>query len=153
MKIWIDADGCPRDVKEVVLKASERRKVAVVLVANRDLKIPSSPLVTKLVVAHGVDVADERIVELVAAEDLVITGDVPLAAAVVAKGAVALGPRGELYTEENVRERLSVRDMMQELRSTGVLHGGPRGYSDVDKRRFADAFDRTLTQRLRAQPR
>src|SRR5262245_61631381 len=132
MKIWIDADGCPREVKDVVLRASERRKVAVVLVANRDLKVPPSPLVTKMVVSRGVDVADERIVELVAAADLVITADIPLAAAVVAKGAVALNPRGEIYTEANVRERLSVRDAMQEMRTMGVLQGGPAGFSDAD---------------------
>ena len=122
MKIWIDADACPRVIKEIVFRASERLDLHVVLVANKSLSKHDTRLVESIVVADGFDVADDYIAEHAAAEDLVITADIPLAARVVANGGVALDPRGELYTEENVGERLSMRDMMMELRAGGLVH-------------------------------
>ena len=130
-KIWIDADGCPWDVKEIVSRAAQRRQLSVVVVANRDMKVPASPYITKLVVPRGLDMADNKIVEEVQPADLVITADIPLAALVVGKGATALDPRGELYTEANVRERLSIRDAMHELRAAGVVQGGSGSYGGV----------------------
>lgn len=149
MKIWIDADACPRDVKDVVFKAAARRQVETVLVANRPLATPKNRFVSSIVVAKGADVADDWIAERVAVEDLVITADVPLAARVVEKGATGLNPRGELYGEDNVRERLSVRDFMTELRDAGVVTGGPAPFGTKDKQRFANALDRELTRLLR----
>lgn len=149
MKIWIDADASPRAVKEIVFRASERLKVEVCLVANKPLTRHQSQLISSVVVAAGPDVADDYIAEHALPQDLVITADIPLAARIVEKGGVALDPRGELYTEENVGERLSVRDLMFELRSEGFTGGGPAQFGLVDRQRFASAFDRTLTRLLR----
>src|SRR4051794_19392855 len=120
MKIWVDADACPRIIKEIVFRASDRLKVPVVLVANKALAKHHTALVTSVIVPEGPDVADDYIAENFTPEDLVITADIPLAARVVAKGGVALDPRGELYTEENVGEKLAYRDLMHELRSAGM---------------------------------
>lgn len=149
MRIWIDADGCPRDVKELVFRASERTKVPVVLVADRPLARPSSPLVSSVVVPRDLDSADRHIAEQVAPGELVITADLPLAAQVVARGAVGINPRGETYTEDNVRERLSMRDFLMGLRETGLEVGGPAPYSRKDKERFAAALDRWLNRARR----
>jgi len=151
LKIWIDADACPRPVKEMVFKASTRLKVPVCLVANSYLQPPRGfPYVSSVQVERGPDVADEHIVDQVKPEDMVITADIPLAALVVQKGAVGLNPRGELYTEENVRERLSMRDFMMGLRETGVLEGGgPPPFGPKDKSRFASSFDSAITKMLR----
>jgi uncharacterized protein YaiI (UPF0178 family) len=146
LKIWIDADGCPRDVKDVVFRASARLKVPVVMVADRPLARPSSPLVTSVVVPRDLDSADRHIAEQVGVGELVITADLPLAAQVVARGAIGINPRGETYTEENVRERLSMRDFLMGLRETGQDLGGPAPYSRRDKERFAAALDRVLTR-------
>ena len=146
MRIWIDADGCPRPVKDIVFRASQRLKVAVVLVADRPVGRPSSPLVTSVVVPRDMDSADRHIAEKLDPGDLVITADLPLAAAVVERGAQAINPRGETYTAENVRERLSVRDFMMGLRETGELLGGPPPYGRKDKERFAAALDRHLSR-------
>jgi uncharacterized protein YaiI (UPF0178 family) len=151
VKIWIDADACPRVIKDIVFRASERLQLPVFLVANKDLSKVQSRLVTSVVVAEGFDVADDYIVEHAAAEDLVITADIPLAARIVAKGGVALDPRGELFTEENVGERLSVRDLMQQLRSDGIVWGGPSQFGMTDRNRFASALDRLLTRMLKEQ--
>ncbi len=151
MKIWIDADACPRVIKDMVFRASERLEVPVCLVANKNLSKAHSRLITSVIVAEGFDAADDYIVVQVAAEDLVITADIPLAARIVAKGAVALDPRGELYTEENVGERLSMRNLMQELRSGGLVQGGPAQLGLTDRKRFASALDRTLTRMLKGQ--
>ncbi len=148
LKIWIDADGCPRPVKELVLRASERLRIPVVMVADRPLARERSPLVSSVVVPRDLDSADRHIVEQVDPADVVITADLPLAALVVGKGAVALNPRGELYTEENVRERLSYRDFAMALRETGQDLGGPAPFSRKDKDRFASSLDRLLTRRL-----
>lgn len=146
MRIWIDADGCPRPVKDIVFRASQRLKLAVVLVADRPVGRPSSPLVTSIVVPRDMDSADRHIAEKLEPGDLVITADLPLAAAVVERGGQAINPRGETYTAENVRERLSLRDFMMGLRETGELLGGPPPYGRKDKERFAAALDRHLSR-------
>jgi uncharacterized protein len=151
MKIWIDADACPRVIKEIVFRASERLQVPVCLVANRDLSKSHSLMVTSVVVTEGFDVADDYIAQEATPEDLVITADIPLAARIVAKGGVALDPRGELYTEENVGERLSVRDLMQELRAAGAIQGGPAQFGLTDRKRFASALDSLLTRKLKGR--
>ena len=149
MKIWIDADACPRAIKEIVFRASVRLEVPVCLVANKDLSKSHSVLVTSVWVAAGFDTADEHIVQNVTSGDLVITADIPLAARIVDKGGVALDPRGGLYTEENVGERLSMRNLMQELRMEGTVRGGPAQLGLPDLQRFASALDRLLTRMLK----
>jgi len=149
LKIWIDADACPRVIKEIIFRASERLGLPVLLVANKSLSKHSSRLVESIVVAEGFDVADDYIAEHAAAEDLVITADIPLAARIVTNGGIALDPRGELYTEENVGERLSMRDLMMELRADGFAQGGPSQFSLVDRQRFASSLDRILTRLVR----
>jgi uncharacterized protein len=151
MKIWIDADACPRVIKEILFKASERLKIPVCLVANKGLTKHNTYLVESIVVKDGFDVADDYIAEHAGMEDLVITADIPLAARVVAKGGIALDPRGDLYTEENVGERLSMRDLMMELRSGGLVHGGPAQFNLTDRQRFASSLDRLLTQMVRGK--
>ncbi len=152
MKIWIDADACPRIIKEIVFRASARLQIPVCLVANQDLSRANSGLVSSIRVSEGFDAADDHIAEHAEASDLVITADIPLAARVVANGGVALDPRGELYTEENVGERLSVRDLMHELRGAGLVQGGPAQFSQTDRQRFASALDRLLTRMKRGEP-
>ena len=149
MQIWIDADACPRVIKEMVFRAAERLKVPVCLVAKNDLSKSHSAWVTSVRVKNGFDVADDYIAEHAQGCDLVITADIPLAARIVEKGGVALDPRGELYTEDNVGERLSMRNMMQELRADGLLLGGPGQFSLTDRQRFASSMDRLLTKMLR----
>ena len=146
MRIWIDADACPRDVKDVVFRAAERKSLPVVLVANKAMYTPRSALVTMVQVKGGPDVADDHIAEQSAEGDLAITADIPLAARLVNKGVVVIDPRGEVYDEENVHERLSVRDFMADMRDAGMTTGGPRAYSPRDKQRFANALDRALQQ-------
>ena len=147
MRIWIDADACPKDVKELVFRASARLSLPVCLVANRTLALPPSPLITQVRVKPGSDVADGYIVQHVEATDIVVTADIPLAAQVVARGALAIDPRGELYTVDTVGERLAMRNLMEELRWSGVASGGPAAYSARDRRRFAAALDRLVTPR------
>jgi len=146
MQIWVDADACPKVIKEILFRAAERMRVPLTLVANRPLRVPPSPYIKTLKVPAGFDVADKQIVDEIQANDLVITADIPLAAAVIEKGGHALDPRGELYTGSNVRERLSVRDFMDELRSTGVVTGGPSEFSKGNRKEFANALDRILSQ-------
>ncbi len=148
MKIWVDADACPKAVKDLVFRASARLGLPVCLVANRPLALPDSPLVTMTQVPTGSDVADAHIARHIAPGDLVITADIPLAAQVVARGAMALDPRGEAYTVETVGERLAVRDLMEELRWAGVATGGPAAYSPADRQRFAQALDQLLPRQL-----
>lgn len=148
MKIWIDADGCPRAVKDIVIRASQRRKIPTVFVANRPLHTPRTSWITSIVVSAGLDVADDWIATHVQQDDLVITQDIPLAARVVERGATGINTRGEVYTESNVRSRLSVRDFMTDLREQGVQTGGPPPFGSRDKQRFANALDRILTKRL-----
>lgn len=145
MKIWIDADASPRVIKEIIFRASRRLTIPVYLVANTRLARHETELVTAIVVGEGFDVADDYIAEHALPEDLVITADIPLAARIVTNGGIALDPRGELYTEENVGERLSMRNLMMELRSDGLVQGGPSQFSMTDRQRFASSLDRILT--------
>jgi uncharacterized protein YaiI (UPF0178 family) len=147
MVIWIDADACPRGAKELVFRAAARRQLSVCLVANRPLTVPPSPLISVVQVAAGSDVADSYIVQHVAGGDLVVTADIPLASLVVARGATALDPRGEVHTTDTIGERLAVRDLMEELRWAGVASGGPAAYGGADRQRFAEALDRLLARR------
>ncbi len=148
MRIWIDADACPGDIKTLIFRTSRRRSLPVCLVANRPIYIPSAALITLICVAPGPDEADHYIVQHVAPNDIVITADIPLAAAVVDKQALAIDPRGDIYSEENVKERLAVRNLMQHLRSGGLLQGGPAPLSATDRQKFAAALDRSLTKLL-----
>ncbi len=144
MKIWVDADACPGVIKEILFRAAERRRMQMTLVANQPMRVPPSPYIRFTQVAAGFDVADRHIAEQVGTHDLVITADIPLAAAVIDKGAHALNPRGELYTKDNIRERLSVRNFMDELRGSGVATGGPAPLGPRDREAFANALGRLL---------
>lgn len=145
MQIWVDADACPGEIKEVLFRAAKRTETKVTLVANQALFTPPSKFIESVLVPSGMNVADRRIVELAQPGDLVITADIPLAADVVAKGAQALDPRGELYTNANIGERLAVRNLFDELRGGGQVGGGPPNYSAKDKQAFANQLDRWLT--------
>lgn len=143
--IWIDADACPKVIKEVIYKVSERLQLPVVLVANSNMFTPLTPLIRFVKVNAGADVADNYIVENVKENDIVITADIPLAAFIVEKRAIGINVRGELYTEENVQERLSMRDFMKELRDSGGLEiGGPEAFGPKDKERFTNALNKIL---------
>ena len=145
--IWVDADAAPRPVKDIVMRAGQRLGLEVVLVANQRLSIPlNNPYVRAVEVQGGPDVADQHIADHAAEGDLAITADIPLAAILVEKKVVVLDPRGEEYSEANVRERLSIRDFMEGLRGSGVETGGPKAYGDREKQAFAAALDRTLTR-------
>ncbi len=146
MQIWVDADACPKQIKELLYRTAERRRLLLTLVANKRLTIPSSAFIRFLQVPAGADVADQEIVRQLSAGDLVITADIPLAAAVIEKQGYALDPRGEFFSAENIRERLSVRNFMEELRSSGVETGGPAGFNPQDKQTFANQLDRFLTR-------
>ena len=146
MRIWVDADACPNAIKEILFRAAERVCVELTLVANHPLRTPPTTWVRAVQVPQGFDVADDRILGWVESGDLVVTSDIPLAAAVVDKGAVALDPRGEIYTTENVRERLSMRNLMDQLRGEGVLTGGPAAPGKAERQAFANQLDRLLTR-------
>ena len=143
-QIWVDADACPRVIKEILFRAADRVSIAVILVANQPLQVPGSRYIRSIQVAAGFDVADNHIVQQADAGDLVITADIPLAAEVIAGGCLALNPRGELYTEDNIRQRLNMRDFMDTLRSSGVDTGGPASFSQADRQAFANQLDRLL---------
>ncbi|MCE9552024.1 MAG: YaiI/YqxD family protein [Planctomycetes bacterium] len=145
MQIWVDADACPGVIKELLFRAAIRTKTKVTLVANQSMFTPRSEFIDSLLVAGGMNVADRRIVELVVPGDLVITADIPLAADVVAKGGQALNPRGELYTHDNVGERLAVRNLLDGLRGGGQITGGPANFNANDRQAFANQLDRWLT--------
>jgi uncharacterized protein YaiI (UPF0178 family) len=147
MHIWVDVDACPLVIKEILYPAAERAQLHMTLVANRLLGTPRSPWIKALQVARGFDVADNEIARRLAPGDLVITADVPLAADVIARSGHAINPRGELYTAENIRERLQARDFMEKLRETGVQTGGPAPFDNTDRKRFADQLDRFLARR------
>jgi len=146
MRIWVDADACPNVIKEILFRAAERTGVEVTFVSNQALRIPASRHVRTIQVERGFDVADDRIAALLASGDLVVTADIPLAAIVVEKGGHALNPRGELYTPENIRERLAMRNLMDELRSTGVATGGPAVLGKRERQAFANQLDRLLAR-------
>lgn len=145
-QIWVDADACPVAIKEVLFRAADREQVHVTLVANQWLRTPPSRFVRSIQVPGGFDVADAEIVERVSARDLVVTQDIPLAALVIEKGALAVHPRGELYTPDTIAQRLSMRNFMDELRGSGVDTGGPAAFHARDKQAFANQLDRWLVQ-------
>ena len=149
MKIWVDADACPAVIKDILFRAGERRQVEVTLVANHAMRVPSSKWVDLLIVPGGFDVADDEIVRRVAAGDLVITSDIPLASEVIDAGAHALSSRGERFTPENIKARLNIRDFMDTMRSSGVNTGGPPALSQADRKAFADELDRWLAKNTR----
>ncbi len=146
MKIWVDGDACPNVIKEILFKAAQRTQTELILVANQYLRTPASSLIRAVQVPAGFDVADSHIVQECEAGDLVITGDIPLAAEVLKKKAHALNPRGELYDQENIRHRLAMRNFMEEMRSTGQVSGGPPPLGNKEKMAFANALDRLLAQ-------
>jgi uncharacterized protein YaiI (UPF0178 family) len=145
MQIWVDADACPRIIKDILFRAAERLRIPLILVANKLLWTPPSRFIRALRVPHGFDVADREIVEQVKMGDLVVTADIPLASLVIGRGAHALDPRGVLYTTDNIQERLAVRNLMDQLRGSGVETAGPAPWSPRDSRTFANQLDRLLT--------
>lgn len=147
MQIWVDADACPVVIKDILFRAAQRCQVPLTLVANQPLRTPPSKFIKAIQVESGFDVADNAIVQRVAAGDLVITSDIPLAAEVIAQGAHALSPRGELHTTENIGSRLNMRDFMDTMRASGVNTGGPPPLSQSDRQAFANHLDRILAQR------
>lgn len=146
MHIWVDADACPGVIKDILFRAAERTRIPLTLVANKALRTPPSPYIRAIQVETGFDVADNRIAQAVEPGDLVVTADVPLAAAVLDRGAHALNPRGELYTLENIRERLAMRNFLEELRGSGVQTGGPAAFSHGDRQAFANRLDQFLAR-------
>ena len=149
MKIWVDADACPVVIKEILFRAAERTRVTVTLVANQPINIPKSRFIKFIQVTQGFDVADNEIVKRLDSGDLVITSDIPLAADAIEKGGTALSPRGELYTANNIKARLNMRDFMESLRSTGVETGGPSALSQSDRKLFADHLDKILNRQAK----
>lgn len=146
MQIWVDADACPGEIKELLFRAAQRRQVQVTLVANQSLWTPPSPYIAAVLVGDGANVADRKIVELVSPGDLVITADIPLAGDVVAKGAQALNPRGELYTDANMGDRLAMRNLLDEMRGAGHTLRGPSNFTAKDRQTFANELDRWLAK-------
>ena len=146
MQIWVDADACPGEIKELLFRAAQRRQVLVTLVANQSLWTPASPYIATILVGDGANVADRKIVELVSPGDLVVTADIPLAGDVVGKGAHALNPRGELYTDSNMGDRLAMRNLLDEMRGAGHTLRGPSGFSAKDRQAFANELDRWLAK-------
>jgi uncharacterized protein YaiI (UPF0178 family) len=149
MKIWVDADACPNPVKEILFRAAERTGITLVLVANHDVRIKPSRHISFMRVAAGFDVADDEIVRRLATGDLVITSDIPLAAEIIAKQAQALSPRGELFTADNIKAKLSIRDLMDSLRSSGIDTGGQAPLNHGDRKAFADQLDRIIARETR----
>ena len=148
MQIWVDADACPGVIKEIIFRAAERLKIQTILVANQMLRTPPSRYIRAIQVPSGFDVADRHIVDQLAPGDLVITADIPLASGVIARGAHALNPRGELYTTANIQERLTMRNFMEELRSAGIETGGPAALGQADRQAFGNALDRFLARHV-----
>ncbi|MDG2090504.1 MAG: YaiI/YqxD family protein [Gammaproteobacteria bacterium] len=144
MKIWVDADACPIVIKEILFKASERTQTELTLVANQAIKVPGSRYIKSIQVQAGFDVADDEIVKLVEEGDLVITADIPLADEVLEKGGQALSPRGELYTSNNIKSRLNMRDFMDTMRASGEHTGGPPPLNQGNRQQFANHLDKIL---------
>ncbi len=147
MQIWVDADACPKPVKEILYRLAHKRQILLLLVANQYLQIPTSPFIKSIQVSSGFDVADNYIVNNLANGDLVITADIPLAAEAIAKGAAVINPRGERYSKDSIGARLKMRDFMETMRSSGVVQDGPPPYSDRDKQAFANSLDAFLAQK------
>ncbi|MBT8087003.1 MAG: YaiI/YqxD family protein [Gammaproteobacteria bacterium] len=146
MKIWVDADACPVVIKQILFRAAERTGVSLTLVANHALSTPNSDFINTVQVQRGFDVADDEIVKRLSTGDLVITGDIPLAAEVIENGGHALSPRGEMFTTENIRQRLNMRDFLDTMRASGADTGGPNALGQRDRQAFANSLDRFLAQ-------
>ena len=146
MHIWVDADACPKVIKEILFRAAERTHLPLTLVANKAMQTPSSRFIRSIRVEGGFDVADNYIVQHLQPGDLVITADIPLAAEAIEKHAHALNPRGTFYTRDNIKERLAMRDLMDELRGSGIQTGGPKALNHADRQAFANQLDRLLTR-------
>ena len=153
LTIYVDADACPVAIKEILFRTAKRLKIETVLIANGGMRIPDSKFIRIETVPHGADIADNRIIELMQAGDIVITGDIPLASRVVKKSGIAIGTRGELYDDESVHSRLATRDLMEQLRSAGVETGGPRPQNTKDVQAFANQLDKIVTRLLRKSKR
>ena len=151
MRIWVDADACPNPIKEILFRAAERLKIQLTLVANKPLRTPPSAYINTIQVAAGFDMADDKIAQEVRAGDLVVTADIPLAAAALAKGGRVLDPRGEIYTRDNIEARLAMRKFMDELRASGVDTGGPPPFCQGDRQAFARQLERLLAQPAAAE--
>lgn len=149
VRIYVDADACPGVIKDIIIRAAKSRKIPTIFVANKVLLLPVSEYLRQETVEAGLDKADTFIAENAVASDLVVTQDIPLAHQLVKKGIVAINPRGLIYTEDNIGDRISVRDLLTDLRDSGEITGGPKPFGDKDKRAFASSFDRVLTQLLR----
>ena len=147
MKIWVDADACPRPFKEILYRVADRTEIPVILVTNQGLRIPDSAYINLIQVGQGADVADDEIANKCKAGDLIITADIPLAARVVEKGALALDPRGKVYDKNNIGQILDMRNFMDNLRGSGVETGGPAGFGQKERFKFANELDRFLGQR------
>lgn len=147
MRIWVDADACPRVIKDILYRAAERRRVRLILVANSRFPVPKSEFIDFMQVGAGFDKADLAIVEQARSGDVVITTDIPLAAGVIEKGGTGLSPRGEIFDTDNIRGRLTMRDFLDEMRGSGVMTGGPSALSARDRQEFANQLDRLLTRR------
>ena len=153
MQIWIDGDACPVDVKELLFRTAERRRIKMTVVANSSIRIPRSDFLFSLLVPEGANVADRKIVELLEPGDLVVTADIPLAADVIAKGGEALDPRGQLHTEATIGQRLAMRNLLDQMRGGGEVIRGPSGYSQNDRQAFANALDRWITKAMKSEVR
>ncbi|MBN2414140.1 YaiI/YqxD family protein [candidate division KSB1 bacterium] len=145
MQIWVDADACPKVIRDILFRAAKRVKVNITLVANRTMRVPASHYIKTILVPSGLDVADEQILQLVQSGDLVVTADIPFASAVIEQGAVVLTPRGRVYTKDNIGEQLSIRNFMDELRGSGVETGGPSRLNNKDREIFANELNKFLT--------
>jgi uncharacterized protein YaiI (UPF0178 family) len=149
MQIYVDADAFPKVIQEILFRAIERVRVPLILVSNKHVRYPNSELISRLIVGEGPDVADDKIVELVQHGDLVITADIPLASRVIDKGAYSIDPRGELFTKTNIKHRLAMRDLMDELRKNGEITGGPASFNQKNVQEFANQLDIFLTKHCR----
>lgn len=152
MQIWVDADACPNVIKEILFRAAQKRELPLILVANQYIQVPPSPFIKTIQVAQGFDVADNYIAQQVAVGDIVVTADIPLAADIVEKNAYGINPRGELYTEQNIRQKLTMRNFMEEMRNTGQASGGPPPLDQRDRQAFANTLDRLLARALKNNP-
>ena len=151
MQIWVDADACPRPIKEVLFRAADKRSVQTTLVANQYLRTPPSKYIRAVQVEQGFDVADNEIVRRMTPGDIVVTQDIPLADEIIRAGGIAINPRGTLYTEANIKDHLSRRDLMEQLRDSGTISGGPSAFDKKDVQAFANSLDRIVTKALQSK--
>ena len=149
MRIFIDADACPKPIKEILYKAAIRTNTKLILVANQFMQTPISPLITTIQVAKVFDEADNRIVEEIDAGDIVVTADIPLASSVIEKDGIALNPRGRLYTKDSIKHQLAMRNLMEQLRNDQMISGGPKSFSKDDTQAFANQLDKLLAKKLK----